>query len=101
MIITNFSIFKNTDKKSDKQPDYRLSAQIDGKFQEIGAGWIKDGKSGKFISVKMKETYGDVAGFYIDQDKKSGLTEEDKNTLAAIKGQNTPKDVGDEIIDLF
>jgi hypothetical protein len=53
---------------------------------------------------KRAQTKTKIIGSAIEFRKKSQestLTEEDKNTLAAIKGQNTPKDVGDEIIDLF
>ena len=58
--IKSFSIFKNTKKaEGSKQPDYKLSAKIGDEYVEIGGGWIKDGKSGKFISVKLSDAWAD------------------------------------------
>lgn len=54
-MIKNFSLFKVTDKKNDKAPDYKLSVQVGDKYEEVGAGWIKEGQKGKFISVKMSD----------------------------------------------
>lgn len=44
------SLFRN-EKENDKQPDYRGEIMLDGKVYKL-AGWIKDGKSGKFLSLK-------------------------------------------------
>ncbi len=63
--ITNFSIFKVQDKKKPTHPDYRLSAKIGDKYVNIGSGWIKEGKSGKFVSVQMGKAYGATNGYYI------------------------------------
>ena len=50
------SIFKNTDKRSDKAPDYRGTIKTpDGDLYEI-AGWIKEGRNGgRFINVKVQQ----------------------------------------------
>jgi uncharacterized protein (DUF736 family) len=55
MELTNFSIFKNTNKKEgSNQPDYTISAKIGDDYVSIGGGWIKDLKSGgKYISCKV------------------------------------------------
>ena len=54
-----FSLFKNTDKKSDKHADYNGTVNIDGVEYWLN-GWIREPKSGgaKFIggSVKPKES---------------------------------------------
>lgn len=63
--IQSFSIFKNTKKEKETQPDYKLSAKINDEYVEIGAGWIKDGKSGKFISVQLKKPYDSRDGYEI------------------------------------
>lgn len=56
MIYTNFQIFKNKYKKADNQPDYKISAKIDDKYVEIGAGWKKEMKNGEvYISCKLSE----------------------------------------------
>lgn len=56
----NFSIFKNTHKKEGStQPDYKISMKVGEEYVEIGAGWIKDGKSGKYISCKLSDSYAD------------------------------------------
>ena len=58
--IKTFSIFKNTKKtEGSTQPDYKLSVKIGDEYIECGAGWIKDGKSGKFISVKLSDAWVD------------------------------------------
>lgn len=45
-------IFKN-DKKSDKQPDYRGNALVNGKEMKVSL-WIKEGAKGKFFSGKIE-----------------------------------------------
>ena len=56
--IKNFSIFKK-DKKQDNHPDYSISAKVQknnvDEYREIGAGYIKDGAKGKFISVSLSK----------------------------------------------
>ena len=49
------SLFKNTKKTADKQPDYRGEVVTpEGKKYALAA-WIKEGKSGKFFSLKLSE----------------------------------------------
>jgi uncharacterized protein (DUF736 family) len=47
-------LFKNDKKGNEKAPDYKGKVNIEGKEKEI-AGWIREGKSGKFISIKISE----------------------------------------------
>jgi len=57
MEITNFQIFKNKQKKEgSKQPDFRITANINGKYEEVGACWWKqDSKGGYYQSCSVKE----------------------------------------------
>ena len=49
------SLFKNTNKKNDKQPDYTGIAHIEGKKYRVSA-WINVASSGsKYISLRYKE----------------------------------------------
>ena len=56
--IKNFAIFKNN-KKADNHPDYSISAKVQkdnvDEYKEIGAGYIKEGQKGKFISVALSK----------------------------------------------
>jgi uncharacterized protein (DUF736 family) len=47
-------LFKNDKKGNEKAPDYKGKVNIEGKEKDI-AGWIREGKSGKFISIKISE----------------------------------------------
>jgi len=52
---TYLSIFKvKLPKKNEKGPDYRISMKIGDEFKNVGAGWIKDGQKGKFISAHLE-----------------------------------------------
>ena len=53
--MKNLMIFKVEEKKTDNAPDYRVVVSVDDQLQECGAGWIKDGAKGKFISVKLAD----------------------------------------------
>lgn len=49
-----FSLFKNDKKESDKHPDYRGDGKdADGNPIWVSA-WLKEGKSGKFMSCSFK-----------------------------------------------
>ena len=47
------ALFKNQKKATDKHTDYTGSLNVDGTDYWLSA-WIKDGKSGKFMSVSVK-----------------------------------------------
>ena len=50
-------LFKNEYKKEGgKQPDYKGKINVDGVDKELAA-WIKEGKSGKFMSLSVSEPY--------------------------------------------
>lgn len=71
-MITNFSIWKNKDKKTDTQPDYRIAAQINGDFVEIGAAWKKESKgesAENYISCSLSKPYKEKSGYRICEEK--------------------------------
>ena len=47
-------LFTNDKKGNEKAPDYKGKVNIEGKEKNI-AGWIREGKSGMFISIKISE----------------------------------------------
>lgn len=50
-------LFVETDKKSEKHPDYRGTLNVDGKEYEL-AGWKRESKNGRtFLSLKISEPY--------------------------------------------
>jgi len=49
-------LFRQTEKKSEKAPDYKGKVNVDGRDLEL-AGWIREGKSGKFLSLKVSEPF--------------------------------------------
>jgi hypothetical protein len=51
------SIFKNSRKERETHADYQGQALIDGREFFINA-WIKEGKSGKFLSLSFKPKDG-------------------------------------------
>ena len=64
-MIKSFSCFKVNEKENDNQPDYRLSAKIGEDYVDIGAGWIKESKNGKYISFKLRDVYREKDGYVI------------------------------------
>jgi hypothetical protein len=48
-----FALFKNTNKRDDKDADYSGSVNIDGREFWLN-GWIKEGAKGKFFSGTVK-----------------------------------------------
>lgn len=75
-MILNFSIFKNENKKNDKEPDYRISAKIgENSFEEIGACWLKEGKTGKYFSCSLRKPHKDKKGYYIESYKEGDISE--------------------------
>ncbi len=49
----NGVLFKNDKKTSDKHPDYKGNAMVNGEEFWLSA-WIKDGKNGKFMSIALQ-----------------------------------------------
>lgn len=47
-------LFTNDKKGNEKAPDYKGKLNVDGKEYEL-AGWIRQGKNGNFLSVKVQE----------------------------------------------
>jgi uncharacterized protein (DUF736 family) len=59
-----FNLQKNANKKTETQPDYRISVNIGDKdnsnYVEAGACWIKKDKKGNnFLSCKLADAYAD------------------------------------------
>ena len=81
--IRNFAIFKNNEKKNDKQPNYTISVKVGEKYVTAGGAWLKEGKTGKFFSCKLSETYKDRLGFYI-------MVEEAKEGSPEIYSEEPP-----------
>ena len=84
--IRNFAIFKNNEKKNDKQPNYTISVKVGEKYVTAGGAWLKEGKSGKFFSCKLGESYKDRPGFYIEVDG-----------VKSDEVPDAPKDISSEI----
>lgn len=97
MTYTNFSIFKNKFKKEGStQPDYKITAKDElGKFVPIGAGWIKESKSGdKYISCKLSEnSQPDAVSSLTDEQKLAIKTARDNEILARERKEINADDV--------
>lgn len=48
------TLFKNDRKNGEKHPDYKGQINVNGQLLDIAA-WIKEGKKGKFLSLKVSE----------------------------------------------
>ena len=73
-----FSITKNKYKKTETQPDYRMSIKIGEEFVEVASLWLKEAKDkSKYFSGKMNDVYVDHTkgiakkGFIICEDSKN------------------------------
>ena len=49
----NGSIFKQSNKPSENSPEYRGTIMINGDVYEL-AGWVKQGNTGAFLSLRAK-----------------------------------------------
>ena len=56
--MENFTIFKNTYKEKDNQPDYKVSVKDGEGYKEWGACWKKEGKSGSYLSCAKSKSDG-------------------------------------------
>ena len=45
-------LFRETDKKTDKSPDYTGKLTMGGTEYRL-AGWVREGQRGKFLSLKV------------------------------------------------
>jgi len=48
------SLFKNERKETESQPGYTGTVMVNGKEMRLAA-WVKEGKRGKFFSLKFDE----------------------------------------------
>lgn len=55
-------LFKNDKKGNDKAPDYTGSFTNENNEKMDLAAWIRDGKKGKFLSVKVSEKFQPKGG---------------------------------------
>lgn len=56
-----FALFKNDKGDNPKRPDYQGTMQIAGVQYKLSA-WIRDGKSGKFMSGEIKAKADEATG---------------------------------------
>jgi hypothetical protein len=71
------SIFKNTFKDKDSQPDYKGKIVLhDGTEQQI-ALWIKEGANGKFFSASLSDIYTPTNNDKVDTNTKDNGQETD------------------------
>jgi uncharacterized protein (DUF736 family) len=54
-------LFKNDNATSDKAPAYKGKINVNGKDYELAA-WVREGKTGKFLSLKLQEPYKKTDG---------------------------------------
>jgi uncharacterized protein (DUF736 family) len=53
------TLFKNDKKGNEKAPDYRGELMLETGMHKI-AGWLKDGKNGKWMSLKVEVKQDDA-----------------------------------------
>ncbi len=51
---TNSGVLFKNESSNEKAPAYKGKINVDGKEYEIAA-WVKEGKSGKYMSLKVQE----------------------------------------------
>jgi len=64
-------LFQNDKKGNEKAPDYKGKLNVNGKDYDL-AGWLREGKNGKFLSVKISEPYKKDETANTSQSNKSG-----------------------------
>jgi uncharacterized protein (DUF736 family) len=71
--MKEFVIFRNENKKGEKEPDYKLSIKAGDKWEEIGGAWLRTSSKGtKFFSCKLSDAYKDVRkGWHLEEDKRT------------------------------
>lgn len=65
------SLSKNEKKNSDKHPDYKGSANIEGTEYWI-SGWIRKGQNGTFLSLAFEEKNAQGSGNKRQQSRNAG-----------------------------
>lgn len=83
------TLFKNDYKDNQRKPDYKGRGEFRGVPFEMAA-WIKEGRNGKFLSVKFSEPY---------KKEKSGTPQDSKEAPSMMKEADSlyasPEDDGD------
>ena len=51
---TNSGVLFKNESENEKAPNYKGKINVDGKEYELAA-WIREGKKGKFMSLKVQE----------------------------------------------
>ena len=64
-------LFKNDKKGNEKAPDYKGKINVNGKDYDL-AGWLREGKTGNFLSVKVSEPYKKEETAIVKESKTSG-----------------------------
>jgi uncharacterized protein (DUF736 family) len=97
MEIKFFNLQKNN-KKSEGQPDYRISMRNEDTFFEGGACWIKKDKNGNtFLSCKLGDAWKDHTdesksrkGFHIEEDKPVKMAKTEDEQAREVLSANDP-----------
>jgi hypothetical protein len=87
------SLFKNTFKQKDNQPDYTGAGLIDGSEYRVSA-WVKEGQKGKFFSLSFtpKTEMGERASAPTTPSSPSKTM-----TKAPVKSEEIEDEIDDEI----
>lgn len=64
-----FLMFPNN-KKSEKEPDFKLSLKVGDSFVELGGAWKRVSSKGTpFLSVRLSNPYKERKGYHLEVDK--------------------------------